>query len=82
MAFYRDQAKAVDELEKQLLSVEQLLQKRAQPSADWLKEASDVFLTRAPDKKTTWIIIYIILGFFLVVSLVFLLRWSGKSRGE
>ena len=37
---------------------------------------------QAPTPKTTWIIIYIILGFLAVVSLLFFARWFGRGRGE
>jgi uncharacterized membrane protein YuzA (DUF378 family) len=35
-----------------------------------------------PDKRTTWIIIYIILGFLGIFSLLFFLRWFGKGKSE
>ena len=35
-----------------------------------------------PDKRTTWVIIYIILGFLGIFSLLFFLRWFGKGKAE
>ncbi len=40
------------------------------------------FKPSAPTPKTTWLIIYIILGFLAVFSLLFFLRWYGKGKGE
>lgn len=37
---------------------------------------------KPPTPKTTWMIIYIILGFLLVLSLLFFLRWYGRSKPE
>lgn len=35
-----------------------------------------------PSRETTWMIIYIILGFLGVLSLLFFLRWYGRSKAE
>jgi len=82
VAFHRRQGADLNDIEQKLISIEQLLQKRVEQTPDILKEAADVFKTKAPDKKTTWIIIYIILGFLALVSLIFFLRWSGRSKDE
>jgi hypothetical protein len=37
---------------------------------------------KPPSRKTTWIIIYIILGFLGIMSLLFFLRWFGRSKME
>ena len=82
VAFGRRQAEDLADIEQKIMSIEELLEKRVEQSPDVLKVASDVFKTKAPDKKTTWIIIYTILVFLGIVSVMFFLRWSGRSRSE
>ena len=79
IAFYRQQAGAVDDIERSILRLEDLLH----PA-----KAQDIFRAKAlekvqpPSRSNTWIIIYIILGFLAVVSTLFFLRWYGKSVDE
>ena len=40
------------------------------------------FKAKPPSSKSTWMIIYIIIGFLAVVSLAFFFRWYGKSGLE
>jgi hypothetical protein len=37
---------------------------------------------KPPTMKSTWMIIYIILGFLAIMSLLFFLRWFGKTGAE
>jgi len=37
------------------------------------------FKIPAPDKRTTWLVIYAILGFLALISLLFFLRWFARS---
>jgi hypothetical protein len=75
VAYYRDQARRVDELEQTINRVRAALQ----PIEKTRKLA---WRFRAPTMKTTWIIIYIILGFLALLSLLFFLRWYGKTRED
>lgn len=73
VAFYRDQARRLDALEAQIDRIESV----AQPINRNPKYGFDV---KPPSMKTTWIIIYVILGFLALLSLLFFLRWYGKGK--
>jgi hypothetical protein len=75
VAFYRDQAERVDAIEMEINRVRAALK----PIEKTKKYG---FPVKAPSMKTTWIIIYIILGFLAFLSLLFFLRWYGKTRDE
>lgn len=79
VAFARRQAERLAAIEARVLRVEELFQPRAKPQNVF---DAPVLNVRPPSSKTTWIIIYIILGFLGVVSLLFYLRWYGKSKAE
>lgn len=70
IAFYRRQADRLDDIERDLNRVDSALKPLD------TKRGFDI---PAPDKKTTWLIIYIILGFLALVSLLFFLRWYVRS---
>ncbi len=70
IAFYRRQADRLDDVERELNRVDSALKPL---------ETKRGFDIPAPDKKTTWLIIYIILGFLALVSLLFFLRWYVRS---
>lgn len=82
VAYYRDEGDMLDRIEKRIIGLEEMLQPIPEQHPDILATAHDVFKTQAPDRKTTWIIIYIILGFLAVVSILFFLRWYGKGQDE
>jgi hypothetical protein len=73
--FYRRQSRQIAALEKKLERIESALE----PAAGGQKLG---FPVPAPSMKTTWLIIYIILGFLAVVSILFFLRWFSKSQAE
>ncbi|MBT3191998.1 MAG: hypothetical protein HN341_05535 [Verrucomicrobia bacterium] len=70
IAFYRRQADRLDDVERDLNRVDSALKPL---------ETKRGFDIPAPDKKTTWLIIYMILGFLALVSLLFFLRWFVRS---
>lgn len=70
IAFYRRQADQLDEIEKSLNRIGAALKPL---------ETRRGFTMPAPDKKTTWLIIYGILGFLALMSLLFFLRWFVRS---
>ncbi len=70
IAFYRRQADRLDAVEQDLNRVDAALKPL---------ETKRGFDMPAPDKKTTWLIIYMILGFLAIVSLLFFLRWYVRS---
>ena len=75
VAFYRRQSERLDLIEQKIHRVEAALR----PIDTTTKWGFDV---KPPSMKTTWMIIYIILGFLAVVSLLFFLRWFGKTQAE
>lgn len=78
VAFARRQGEVVRELATRVQRLEELFQPREQP----IKFGGPVMDVPRPDKRTTWIIIYIILGFLGAFSALFFLRWYGKGKAE
>ncbi len=70
VAFYRRQNDQLDRIEQRILRVESALR----PQTNSQKYG---FKAKPPSMKTTWLIIYVILGFLAVMSLLFFLRWYG-----
>lgn len=70
IAFYRRQADRLDEVEQTLNRLESALRPL---------DTRRGFAIPAPDKKTTWLVIYAILGFLALISLLFFFRWFVKS---
>jgi len=70
ISFYRRQVDRLDEVERDLNRVDSALKPL---------DTNRGFDIPAPDKKTTWLIIYVILGFLALVSLLFFLRWYVRS---
>ncbi len=69
IAFYRRQADRLDAIEQSLNRMDVALKPL------FTKRGFDI---PAPDRRTTWLIIYSILGFLAVLSLLFLFRWFYK----
>lgn len=70
VAFYRRQNDQLDRIEQRILRVESALRPQT-------KNTKYGFKAKPPSMKTTWLIIYIILGFLAIMSLLFFLRWFG-----
>jgi hypothetical protein len=70
IAFYRRQADRLDAIERDLNRVDAALSPL---------DTRKGFQVPAPDRKTTWILIYAILGFLALLSLLFFLRWFAKG---
>lgn len=75
VAFYRNQATQLDMIERKITRLESALR----PISKTTKLG---FKAKPPSMRTTWLIIYIILGFLALMSLLFFLRWFGKSKSE
>lgn len=73
--FYRRQSDQLDVVEQKLYRIEQILK----PIEKTTKLGAQV---KPPSTKTTWMIIYSIIGFLFVMSLLFFFRWYGKSDAE
>lgn len=72
VAFYRKQAQTLDELE---ITLNRVLM--AIPKID--RSTKIAHKMKPPSPKTTWLIIYIIMGFLAVFSLLFYMRWYRRS---
>jgi hypothetical protein len=70
IAFYRRQSDRLDSIEQDLNRIDSALRPL---------DTKRGFAIPAPDKKTTWLVIYAILGFLAVLSLLFFFRWFAKS---
>ncbi|MDD4869664.1 MAG: hypothetical protein PHR77_03820 [Kiritimatiellae bacterium] len=73
VAFYRHQATRLDVIERKINRVEAALKPF---------ETKVGFNAPPPNPKTTWMIIWIILGFLGFLSLVFFFRWYSKTKAE
>ncbi|MGQ9660795.1 MAG: hypothetical protein ACUVWX_00475 [Kiritimatiellia bacterium] len=75
IAFFRRQTERVNEVEQRLHRIESALR---------MVEARKLGVgsVKPPSAKTTWLIIYIVLGFLALISLLFFLRWyvRGEAR--
>lgn len=71
IAFYRRQVERLDAIEHDLNRVDAALRPL---------DTRRGFDIPAPDRKTTWVLIYAILGFLALISLLFFLRWFVKSN--
>jgi len=75
VAFFRQQAAKLDVIEQKIARVEAALKP--------IEKTSQLgFQAKPPSSKTTWLIIWIILGFLAFISLVFFFRWYGRSKAE
>lgn len=79
VAFSRRKAETLRGLEGRLMRLEELFQPHDKPQKVF---DAPVLNVQSPSRQTTWMIIYIILGFLALVSLLFYLRWYGKSKAE
>jgi hypothetical protein len=75
VAFYRGQGRRLDEIEARIFRIQSVL-RPAEKVRQW------GFFTKAPTMRTTWLIIYAILGFLAVLTLLFSLRWMGRTKAE
>lgn len=75
VAFHRLQSTELDEIENKLNRIVMAL-----PQIERTTQLG--FRVKAPSAKTTWMIIYIILGFLAVLSVVFFFRWFGRTKAE
>ena len=78
VAFARRQANALSSMESRIQRLEEFFQPHEKP----IKNGIPVMDVPRPDKRTTWVLIYIILGFLGIFSLLFFLRWYGKGKSE
>jgi hypothetical protein len=75
VAFYRQQAETLDSIEERLQRVKDALKPMEITSRLGFK-------VKAPSPKTTWLLIYVILGFLAVLSVLFFLRWYHRTGNE
>jgi hypothetical protein len=73
--YYRRQAERIDVIDEKIARIEAALR----PMEVGSKMG---FNAKPPSTKSTWMIIYIILGFLALMSLLFFLSWFGRSKAE
>jgi hypothetical protein len=74
VAFYHQQTERVDAIEDKLSRIDSLLRP--------VKKTKYGVNVQPPNLKTTWGVIWGIIGFLGVISLLFFLRWYGRSKTE
>jgi hypothetical protein len=75
VAYYRDQAHRLDVIEQRISRLKEMLQ-------PILAGSKFGFNAPPPSSKTTWLIIYTILGFLFLISLLFFIRWFGGEKNR
>jgi hypothetical protein len=78
VAYARQQHESLRDVESRIMRLEELFQPREKP----VRFGVPMMEIPRPDRRTTWVIIYIILGFLGVFSLAFFFRWYGRSKAE
>jgi hypothetical protein len=78
IAFYRDNVKVLEQLEKDIAELERLLVTSGGTISIDAVEDADVDV-KGPDAKTTWIIIFVILVFIGILGAVFYFTWQGQG---
>lgn len=79
VVYARKQSMELSRIEGRVMRVEELFQPREKPQNIF---GAPMLNVKPPSRRSTWIIIYSILGFLGVVSLLFYLRWYGKTKAE
>lgn len=74
VAFYHEQTAKADAIEDKLSRIDSLLRP--------IKKTKYGLDVQPPNLKTTWGVIWGIIGFLGVMSLLFFLRWYGRSKTE
>jgi len=75
---FREKSRALDLLEREIMRLSRVLKPENKPQIF----QSDILNVQPPSRQTTWRIIYVVLAFLAVVSILFFLRWYGKSKDE
>jgi len=79
IAYYRDNVKAVEQIQSDIDRLEKMLVAVGGPPNLDLVEQSDINL-KAPSSKTTWVIIFVILVFIMILGGAFYFTWQGQAR--
>jgi hypothetical protein len=78
IAYYRDNVKIMEQLEKDIAELERLLVTSGGAVSIDAVEDADVDV-KGPDAKTTWILIFVILVFIGILGAVFYFTWQGQG---
>lgn len=79
IAAYHRQVDEINGIEEAILKLEALLMPVQERR---IFDASVLSKVEAPSRSTTWIIVFIVIGFLFFFSVLFFLRWYGKSKDE
>lgn len=79
VASYHKQIDELDLIEEELLK----LDARLVPTQERrIFDAPVLSKVEAPSRSTTWLIVFIVIGFLFLFSVLFFLRWYGKGKDE
>ena len=79
IASYHKQIEELDQIEEELLK----LDARLTPTQERrIFDAPVLSKVEAPSRSTTWLIVFIVIGFLFLFSVMFFLRWYGKGKDE
>lgn len=78
VAYARKQHESFRDVEARILRLEELFQPREKP----IRYGVPMMDIPRPDRRTTWVIIYIVLAFLALFSIAFFFRWFGRSKAE
>src|SRR3989338_4481064 len=79
IAYHRDNLRIMDEILTDIEKLEKMLVAVGGPPNIDLMEKSDINL-KAPTSKTTWVIIFAVLTFILILGGAFYLTWQGQVK--
>lgn len=75
VAFYREEGRRLDDVATRLDRIKTLLK----PVSGQMHGVGRI---KPPTTKTTWLIIWGILGYLAIMTIVVMIRWMGRSKGE
>jgi len=79
IGIYRKNLERLDKVKKDLADMEKLLKLAKAPlTPEMLKKGK--FTTEAPSKTATWVLIFVIMIFLALLSLVFFFTWHRQAR--
>jgi hypothetical protein len=79
IAYYRDNAAVLEQIQTDIDKLEKMLVAVGGPPNVELMEKSKIDL-KSPSQKTTWIVIFIILLFIMILAAAFYFTWQGQAK--
>lgn len=79
IGIYRTNSRSLDKIKKEIAEMEQLLESKTGPLTPDIFDKSK-FKTRTPTKTATWLIIFAVIMFLGLLSIVFFFTWYQQSK--